>query len=144
MTSRLAWRLPSAEEARLNAGFYCPHDTPLLVARHHVPAAAGALESRERTPPGESRAGGMQSTPPTARCEAHGMFGSCVLPAACRDARSLAARCADVVAGAEELLGAARARIRARDAPDAHARQRSSPVSVPLRPRGRLTRCLRR
>ena len=104
--SRLAWRLPSAEDARLSAGYFCPLDTPLLVARHHVPAASDALEARARMPPGESSAGGTQSAPVTTRCEAHGLFGSCVLPAACRDPRSLAARCADAVAATEERLGA--------------------------------------
>jgi hypothetical protein len=124
--SRLAWRLPSAEDARLSAaGYFCPLDTPLLVARHHVPAA-DALEARARMPPGESSAGGTQSTPVTTRCEAHGLFGSCVLPAACRDPRSLAARCADVVAATEERLGAcACVYLRARGTSDTRAQQPS-------------------
>jgi len=103
--SRLAWRLPSAEEARLNAGFFCPEETPLLVARHHVPTAY-VFGSRVRMPPGESSAGGTQCLPLTTRCERHGLFGSCVLPAACRDPRTLAVRCAAVLANAEEQLGA--------------------------------------
>ena len=120
MSSRLAWRLPSAEEARLNAGFFCPQDTPLLVARHHVPAA-GACDTRERWPPGESSAGGTERTPPTTRCEVHGMFGSCVLPAARCDPRTLRVRCAEAVASAEELLGAYWARICARRKRNARA-----------------------
>ena len=120
--SRLAWRLPSGEEARLNAGFFCPQDTPLLVARHHVPAAS-TQDAKERMPPGESSAGGTQSRPPTTRCEEHGMFGSCVLAAASRDPRSLRVRCAAAVALAEEQLGASLPRICARDADDTRASQ---------------------
>ena len=161
--SRLAWRLTSAEEARLGAGFFCPHDTPLLVARHHAPAAV-TCDAKERSPPGESSGGGAQSTPPTTRCEAHGMFGSCVLPAAGRDPRTLRVRCAAAVASAEEQLGAyprarrtqtgrhARAAASlpdtrfARATADARWRvaQPTCRVSGPRPPRQRWTRCRQR
>jgi hypothetical protein len=107
-----AWPHVLALDAeRVDSGFFCPLQEPLLLVRRHTPSALhDCADAANKWPPGESAGGGTQRGPPAARCAQYGNH-SCV-PRSTKQTPTLAALCVRSVAEREDSLGAHLLRVR--------------------------------
>jgi hypothetical protein len=103
-----AWPHVLALDAeRVDSGFFCPLQEPLLLVRRHTPASSASrvhAADADKWPPGEGAGGGTQRGALATRCAQYGNHAC--FPRHTKQTPTLAALCVRSVAEREDSLGA--------------------------------------